>query len=319
MDMGKRWKKTKRALRRPFEVIGYLFLKWSIPLLPRRAVTGFSKFLGKAAMLFPSRERTIGLKNLDAVYGKTKTDQEKRAILETSLSTFALTMFDILWFSRNPLKRIPAYVAFEDSPLVDSFLEDRATICITAHMGSWEIMGQMVALKGADMASIAATVKNKFVDRLLIEQREKTGQTIIPRKGALKSLISRLRKKGKTAFVLDQNTDAADGGIQVDFLGLPMSVSPAPAALAYRTGTEIMFGFCIPQPQGKYLVQITKSILPPPFDKNKDMDAVTLDLTRQIQNIISEQILNYPEFWLWSYKHWRRKTGEDYPVHYPDY
>jgi lauroyl/myristoyl acyltransferase len=119
--------------------------------------------------------------------------------------------------------------------------------------------------------------------------------------------------------VLDQNTDEANGGIVVDFLGLPMPVSPAPAALAYRTGTEIMFGFCLPRPDGSYCIQIKNSITPPLFDKEADMDSIVLDLTRRIQDVISEQILKTPDLWLWSYKHWRRKPNTPYPAHYPEY
>ncbi len=87
---------------------------------------------------------------------------------------------------------------------------------------------------GVDLASIAATVKNHSIERIIIKQHEQTGQTIIPRKGALKTLISRFRKNGKAAFVLDQNTPARKEEIVVDLLGLPMPVSPAPAAMAYQ-------------------------------------------------------------------------------------
>jgi KDO2-lipid IV(A) lauroyltransferase len=317
--MGMQWEKIRRTIRRPFETGGYILLKWIIPSLSRSAIIGFSRFVGEVALRFPSRERDVGLKNLDAVFGSTKTNQEKRAILAESMGSFAQTMFDIFWFSKNQDKRIENYVEFDDSPACKLLFGDKALVCITAHMGSWEIMGQAAALHGADLASIAATVKNKTVDRILIEQREKTGQTIIPQKGALKHLISRFRKNGKAAFVLDQNTDEALGGIVVDFLGLPMPVSPAPAALAYRTGTNIIFGFCLPQPDGSYKLSFPHHITPPPYDKEADMDAVVLELTRQIQDIISEQILKYPQFWLWSYKHWRRKPGIMYPENYPEY
>ncbi|MDF7798974.1 lysophospholipid acyltransferase family protein [Pontiellaceae bacterium B1224] len=317
--MGIRWNTTRRAIRRPFETGSYILLKWTIPHLSRSALIGLARFVGKVAVKFPFRERKVGLKNLDAIFGDSKTDREKRDILAASFGTFAQTMLDVFWFTKDAKKRLDTYVYFEDMPLTESFFEDKAIICITAHFGSWEIIGQAAAARGADLASIAATLKNKTVDRLLIEQREQTGQTIIPQKGALKSLISRLRKKGKTAFVLDQNTAEADGGIVVDFLGLPMPVSPAPAALAYRTGTEIMFGFCIPQKNGKYRIIIPDHIIPPSYDKEADMNAIIFDLTCRIQDIISKYILEYPEFWLWSYKHWQRKPGKAYPANYPDY
>lgn len=312
-------KQIRRAIRRPLETAGFMTLQALIPLLPRGGIVGLATFLGATAMLFPLPEKKHALTNLNAVYGESKSMKEKKRIAATSLATFAQTMLDVFWFSHRPEHRIRKYVEFEPGPNCDSFFENKAVICITAHMGSWEVMGQAAALHGADMASIAATIKNKSVNRAIIRHRERTGQTIIPQKGALKTLIARFRKKGKAAFVLDQHTGRDEGGIVVDFLGMPMSVSSAPAALAYRTGTDIMLGFCLPQPGGRYLIRIPKIITPPRFDKNKKMDAIVHDLTQQIEDGVSEQILRFPQYWLWSYKHWRRREGYPYPDHFPTY
>ena len=316
--MGK-LKTIRRKIRRPFETGGIVLFRFLIPLLPRCVVVGLSRMIGKLAWWLPVREKKIGLKNINAVFGDTKTPQEKRRILTQSFATFCLTMLDIVWFSRNPERRIHKYVVFEEGALRDTLFEDKPLICITAHMGSWEILGQTAALMGSDLASIAATVKNATVDRILINLRERTGQTIIPQKGALRTLIARFRENGKAAFVLDQVTPKADGGIMVDFLGLPMPVSSAPAALAYRTGTKIILGFSLPEPGGRYQLRISKSIIPPPFDKQQDMDEIVHRLTQQIQDSVSDEIRTHPEFWLWSYKHWRRIPGESYPEHYPTY
>lgn len=310
-------KHIRRAIRRPFETGGFMLLEFFIPLLPRCAVVGISKLAGQLAYLLPLREKRIGMKNLESVFGDTKTAAEKRFILTSSFATFCLTMLDVFWFSKNPEKRIPKQV--ETAPSFAPLLEQKACICITAHFGSWEVMAQNMALRGTDLASIAATVKNGHVDKLLRRLRERTGQTIIPQKGALRTLIARLRKKGIVGFVLDQNTDEHEGGIVVDFMGLPMSVSSAPAALAYRTGTEIVFGFCMPQPNGKYLAYSPGSLQPPTFDKEKDAGKIALELTQQIQNMVSKEISEHPEYWLWSYKHWRRSPGKTYPPNYPDY
>lgn len=312
-----RLKTIRRALRKPFETAGYTLLLHVIPLFPRRAVTDLSKWTGWLASRLPLRENQIGMKNLDAVFGDIKSLAEKKAILASSFATFCLTMLDIFWFSKNTEHRIQHYVEFD--PNFDSFFTDRAKICITAHFGNWEIIAQAVALRGINLASIAAPVKNKAVDRMLINLREKTGQTIIPQKGALRTLITRLRKNGAVAFVLDQNTPAAKGGIVVDFLGLPMSVSAAPAALAYRTGTEIFFGFCIPQKNGKYRVYSSGTLQPPVFDKAENAARVAQELTQEIQNRVSKEIRTRPHYWLWSYKHWRQTSASEYPRHYPAY
>lgn len=313
------WKQTKRKIRRPFETGAYVLVKALLPLLPRQSVVSLSRTVGRTAVHFPIRDTKIGMKNLDAVFGDTKTRKEKQEILATSFATFTQTMLDVLWFSRNTEKRIRHYVSFEESPQKDQFFADRPLMCITAHMGSWELLGQAAAFGGADLASIAAPIKNPSINRIIIRDRERTGQTIIPREGALKKLIHRFKKNGKAAFVLDQNTPEQVGGIMADLLGLPTPVSPAPAALAYRTGTEIMLGFCLPDTPGRYRIYVAGTITPPPFDKTRNMDDVTAKLTQQILDQVSDEIRKYPQYWLWSYRHWRRVPGRTYPDHFPTY
>lgn len=310
------WKQTRRLLRRPFETSGFVLLKWVIPILPRGAVIGLANLTGRLMWLLPLREKRIGLQNIDAVFGDSKSPKEKRFILTTSFATFTQTMLDVVWFSKKSEKRIQKYVGF--TPGFEPLFQDKAHIWITAHFGNWETMGQAIALRGTDVASIAATIKNKHVDKLICQMREQTGQTIIPQNGALRTLVARLRKGGKVAFVLDQNTSEKEGGIVVDFLGLPMTVSAAPAALAYRTGTEIFFAFCMPTAGGHYALYSLGSMQPPTYDK-ANAEQVAKELTQQIQDTISDEIRAHPEYWLWSYKHWRRVSGKSYPPNYPSY
>ena len=299
----KRFKTFRRTIRRPFETATYLLFQWTCPFLPRKIVVLMARFLGKMAMLIPSRERKIGLENLDRVFGDTKSDAEKRQILKQSFSTFALTMLDVFWFMWHAEKRIPKYIKFPKEAHV--LYEDKPLVLITAHFGNWELIGQAAALHKSQFISIAATLKNKQVDRMLCNLRKKTGQIIIPQKGAMRTLIAHLRKGGKIAFVLDQHTGADEGGIPIDFLGKSMSVSSAPAAFAYRTGTKIILGFSIPQPGGKYKVISLPPIIPPPYNKENDTAQIAKELTQTIQNEISSFIRTHPEFWLWAYRHWR--------------
>jgi len=311
------FKQIRRALRQPFETGGYKLVKLLVPLLPRFAVVGVANLAGYFVALLPLREKRIGLANLDAVFGDTKSPAEKRRIVSASFRSFTLTMMDLFWFSRNPEKRIRQHV--EITPEFARFFEDKPHLLLTAHFGNWEFIAQASALHGIDLASIAAPAKNKAINRILVEQREKTGQTIIPQKGALRTLVARLRGNGKVGFVLDQNTPEKEGGIVVDFLGIPTPVSSAPAALAYRTGTEILFGFCIPRHGGKYLLYSPGTLRPPAYEKGADSTVIARELTQQILDRISAEIRKHPEYWLWSYRHWRREPGKTYPENYPDY
>jgi len=288
-----------------------------VPLLPRKLLIYLTGVAGSASYYFASRERRTGLVNLDTVYGNTKTAAQKKVILQQSLVSFTRTIADIFWFSKKTLKRTQTYQSF--NPLSGPYFEHRAQIIITAHTGNWELIGLESALLGLDIASVAATSKNSSVDTMLNALRQKTGQTIIARQGALRTLINRFRQNKKAAFVLDQNTPEELGGIWVDFLGIPTPVSSAPAHLAYRTGTEIIFAFSHPVPGGKYEARIGPVIQPPAYDKAQDQVDIVSNLTQQIMDVISAQIRAHPESWLWSYKHWRRHAPGTDPSIYPVY
>jgi KDO2-lipid IV(A) lauroyltransferase len=305
--------KAYRKYRRPFETAAFRFGLAVVPRLPRRAVLGLAWLGGNLGFLFDRRGRRIGLANLDVAFGGSKSPAEKKAILRASYITMARTFLDVIWFGSRPAERLAKYVEVDDS--TRRFFCEKNQICITAHFGNWEVIGQVTALRGFPFHSIAMPVKNPAVDRLLIARREVTGQKIIPREGALRKLIGVLRNNGKTAFLVDQNTGEDEGGIWVDYFGLPVPVTPAPAALAAKTGSEIFIGFCAPQCGGRYRVYVTETIQPP----ENAGEETTRALTQQILAAIEREVRNRPEHWLWMYKRWKKINRPEDPGRYPFY
>lgn len=306
-------KRKNREARRPFETAAFRVGLAVIPRLPRRVVLAIAWLGGQLGFCFNRQGRSVGLANLDTAFGDTKTAAEKRAILRAAHITMTRTFLDVIWFGTDSEKRLANYVELDDSVL--PFLHHKNQICITAHFGNWEVIGLMMATRGFPFHSIAMPVKNPDVDRLLIARREITGQKIIPREGALRKLLSILRNNGKTAFLVDQNTKQSEGGIWVDYFGLPVPVTPAPAALAIKTGTEMVVGFCAPLRGGRYRAYATETIQPP----EKASDETTHALTQQILSAIEREVRKNPGHWLWMYKQWKTvKPGTD-PARYPSY
>ncbi len=305
--------KFYRKIRAPFERGGVHFAMALIPRLPRWGVLGLANLGGWLGFHFDRRGRQIGLANLDVVFGESKSPVEKKQILKTSFVTMSRTLLDTFWFAHKPAERLEKYVDIDESSQV--FFEPKAHICITAHFGNWEIIGQMSGLKDRPLSSIATPIKNETVNKHFIRAREATGQRIIPREGALRKLIKVLREGGKTAFLSDQNTTEAEGGIWIDCFGLPAQVTAAPAALSGRTKAEILVGFCIPQPGGRYRVYAADNF-PPPETVNEE---TVRELTEKINATTEREILQHPQCWLWMYKRWKKiKPGEE-SAGYPFY
>lgn len=283
-----------------------------VPRLSRRSVVALSKALGSMAWACDRRDRRIAHANLDLAYGAALSPAAKRVVVRGVFRTFALTALDLFWFSRDTRERIRRHVIVEEGS--DVWLGKGPLVAVTAHYGNWEIFGHVAALRGASLVSVAKPVKNPAIDARLNRIRESNGQRIVPRAGALKALVKALHEAGTVAFLLDQDTREAEGGVFVDFFGVPAPVSGAAAALAVRMGAPLVMGYCRHEDGGNYRCYV-RDVLRPEALRGRDPAEVTAETAR----LLEAEIRRHPEQWLWTYKRWkRRKPGAD-PALYPFY
>lgn len=208
---------------------------------------------------------------------------------------------------------------FTPSPSMQAALvEPRARVGVTGHFGNWEITGRYLAKTIGSLMSVAMPLKNPAVDVLLHRAREKNGQQIIERKGALRKLVRCLKAGGTVGLLLDQNTSPKEGGVFADFFGLPVSVSSAAGLLASITGAELIFAFTLPQADGTYRGEVPHVITAEEIAA-MDQKRLTQKLTEQITGFYEEAIRKNPECWLWSYKRWRFIPEGVSPELFPDY
>ena len=305
----------KRA-RKYVEILLVLLGMAVIPPLPRKAVLALARTLARLAYWFDPHLRHVAYANLQIAFADSISRTRKKEILLTSYTTFALVVLDMFWFSRKTAERLSAYVYFE--PGFDRLFKKKRQVCITGHFGNWEILGQAVSLLGYPLVSVAAPLANPAVDTLFNRLRTTTRQQVLPKQGAVRGLLKTLNQEGKIAILLDQNTRPDEGGIFVDFFGLPVPVSSAGAALSLRTRAEIFFGFSFPQPDGRYRAHSPGCLSPETYASQETGKAIE-QLTREIARILENEIKVHPELWLWMYKRWKYIPSGRAPTGYPFY
>jgi len=283
-----------------------------VPLMPRAVIMALSRGIGRLGYRFSRELREVALANLDIAFGEDMTREEKETLTLKCFQHFALLVLDILWFSFRCKPRMEKWIHWDESTA--PMYEDEAQIQLTAHYGNWETLGQSYALRGQPIFSVAAPLKNRSADRIFIHLRQKTGQTIIPQQGAARRLLQGLKQKHKLAVLLDQNTKPKDGGIFVDFMGLPVPVSSAPAALAVKTKATICTVMAVPDERGVYTVRVYDTFKPDP-NAEHPVEDLTQRMTDSVVRVIREQ----PQYWCWMYKRWRLVPESEDLARYPDY
>ncbi len=294
-----RFKQTRNVI----EVAASRLALLLISRLPRPAAVAFSRWLGANAYRFARQLRRVGETNLRIAFGDRLSDDQRRAILLESFRTFALVLVDIFWFARHNRERVAQWIRFD--PATEELARTKKPrVCVTAHFGSWENLGHAATLHGFPLVSVAAPLSNRRLDRLVTQVRQVSGQIVLTKQGAVRGLLSALRNNGNVGLLLDQNTKMTEGGVFVNFFGLPVPISGVAASLALRTGAEIIFGFCVPQPDGSYDVLVPHRFTPR-HEPGEDLKTAIERLTQEIALVIENEIRKKPGTWLWMYKRWK--------------
>lgn len=309
-------RRLRRKMRFRLEVLFVRLGMFVVPALPRAVVKMLAAVAGRLAYLFSSGLRRLALTNLELALGDDVTPARRRLLARRAFGNFALVFLDFFWFSKNTAVRLRKYVAVD--PWLREGLRQFNTIGVTAHFGNWELLAQALAMDGVSVTAVAAPLANPAVDESFRQFRDNGGVRIISKAGAVRQLLRVLRSGGNIALLLDQNIKPEDGGVFVDFFGLPIPMSNAAAVLAERTGTAITVVFCQIEPDGSYRLHArpTWCVWRAP---GVEIEQVRLEITHRIAENFEAEIRRHPDQWLWMYKRWKHVAPGQPRSAYPYY
>src|SRR6185503_760965 len=90
-------------------------------------------------------------------------------------------------------------------------------------------------------------------------------------------------------------------GVLVPFMGRDAWTTPAPAKLASRSDSTIVFAFCIPD-GARHRPEFEEPIR---VDQLSEAELTDESLTARINDVISRRISARPELWLWMHDRWK--------------
>ncbi len=252
----------------------------------------------------PSRRRRA-LENLGLALGEKATPALARA-------SFGSLMKVALDFARLPriLDRGELRERVDFS-LLDPLLEEAGpggVIFVTGHLGSWEVGGVALARARGELHVIARRVENPFLDRLVLQGRERAGLVVHPRRGGMRPLARALQEGKDVGVLLDQNQRKR--GIFVPVFGKPASTDRSAAALAFRLDRPVLVGFALRTGQGFRFRMVPGGLLRPGREERESRDLA--GFTRRVVAAMEEVIRRYPDQYLWLHNRYRtRPPGEE--------
>lgn len=286
-------------------------------------VRAVARFWGTFVYSLPPVRKLVNANIKTAFPGKNL--REINRIGRASMINTLLNVFEFLWMANNR-KRIEKYTRL-DPPArktLEAYAADHTRlIMVNPHLGSWEASGLMVPYYlGMQMAAVATPLVNPYLNKFFnTGNREKTGgMKIIFSQGAIRAAIKAMRRGMNIGLLIDQNTKIRAGGVFVDFFGLPVPSSRAPAELArfalsngIRAG--LVFGVSLRDKNGVSVGHCES--LSKPLAEYEPREMI-----QELTAIAEEFICKYPEQYLWFYKrfaHIPQDIDEARKARYPFY
>lgn len=184
--------------------------------------------------------------------------------------------------------------------------QGRGLIVLTAHVGNFELLAMMAALKGAPLTVITKALKPAWLNDWWIETRGKFGVKMLPARNSYRYCRETLKANGVLGFILDQNMKR-NRGIFVNYFGRPACTSPGLALLSAQTGAPVLPVFMLRQPDGRHQVCVFD---PLPAPARADQEAIR-QATQAYTSIIERFVREHPEQWIWLHRRWRTQPVED--------
>ena len=258
------------------------------------------------------RGRKVALSNLEVAFGDQFSAEERERIVRQSFQHFARTMLDLFWGPRLNRENLSRYIElqnFEETALGTG--PERSVMVACYHYGNFEWLSLACAFLDLRGTIISQEFKNSLLNPIFRKIREQSGHELIPRERGIVRLYKVLRRKGRTALLVDLTVPPGREAVAIDCFGLKTSVTAAHAWLHKQTGVPIVPAHCEPLPEGRY-----RLVFHPKIENAQGM--TDQQIAQACWDSFEPYLRNNPAPWLWMYKHWRYRPavgGERYPFY----
>ena len=297
--MRSRWKRIRYRL----EWLGLVLATKLVPLCSRRVCYYIAQTAG-ALLSFVDRDRyQVALSNLEVAFGDAFTPKQRRKIARESFQHFARTMVDLLWSPRLTQENFSRFIELENfGETTPDTGPERSLMIACYHYSNFEWLSLACGFLDLEGTIISQEFKNSSLDAIFKKLREQSGHQLVPRDRGIMRLYKVLRRKGRTALLVDLTVPPTQGAVAIDCFGLKTSVTSAHAWLHERTGVPIVPAHCEPLPHGRY-----RLVFHPKIPNTTEM--THQEIAQACWNSFEPYVRKNPAPWLWMYKHWRYRPA----------
>ncbi len=284
-------------------------LRW----LPRPLARALGAAVSQLVAVLQPRWRQIALINLEIAFPEL-SDAERRRILARAFRQWGWLLAEFARFPRHTARSLEEVVIYDG---LENYLQaaarGRGVLCLTAHVGAWELSSFAHSLHGYPVAYVNRPLDNPLLDALVNRYRCCGGNRSIERRNAARPILEQLRAGGAVGILMDQNVLEGDANVFAPFFGRPASTTAGLARFALRTEAAVVPVFVLwDEKLGKYRLRFDRAM---ELVRTGDDERDIVENTARFNRVIEDYVRRYPDQWLWIHRRWSTRPPGEPPLY----
>ncbi len=238
------------------------------------------------------------------------SEKEVSLLAKQCFQNYCHKLLDYMAMHRLDSSRKGEWVGKEigEENLVTALSKGKGVLCITPHLGNWELGGYILASKGYPINILTLQENSRYLSRyeeklreqakihaIVIDLREKPNLAIL-------EIARRLRRNEIVAMVADRIYEGQ--GVEIDFFGKSTLFPMGAVQLALETGATIIPVFVVLERGMKYWGIIGEPI---PVRMGADKNEAVRQGVQEIGKRFEEMISRYPDQWFNFFPYWKKR------------
>lgn len=270
--------------------------------LPVGMAMGLGRAMGWLAPRISRRHFRRIAADVPRVLGEDASRQEVARVIYDFYRNSGENLIEFLRMSHMSNEDIRRLVRLEGTEHLDAALaQGKGVICMSAHIGNFELLSAAMGLSGYPTSDVARAQKDSQMTEFFRVIREKHGLRLIASED-VRGCLRALKRNECLGLLSDANAPAP--GAFVNFFGYPAATYIGAAYFAQATGAPVVPVFIERESPRSHVVRIGPVIpLVTTGDKKKDLLLNTI----RLQQYIEREIHRRPADWYWLVRRWKTR------------
>ena len=249
----------------------------------------------------------VARENVERAFGGSLDRPDVDRLLLETYRNWGATFLEFARLRSMGPDDVRRVVRFDGREKLDRLADEgKGAILFTGHFGNFDLFGASIAANGYPLTILVQRQSNRIIEDQMRRTREKMGSKVIYRGAGVREIFRTFRRNGFVAILGDQ--DAREGGVFVDFLGVPASTPGGPAQLAWRFGVPILFGVLERGENGGHIVRWGQTIR---ADRSRPEKEEVRRITQELADMLSEEVRRRPDHYFWPHRRWKTNPPPD--------